>query len=133
MGLPCVILKAEAADCRESDMTENQISRQEYVSRVLDAYRTTPETTGYVRSADRRLAGALYDQQVPLSAVEHALVLATARRLLRPAEAPAFGPVRCLHYFKAVIDEVMGLPVGEDYYRYLRKKIERFMKDQSSK
>lgn len=109
-------------------MTENQISRQEYVCRVLDAYRTTPETTGYVRSADRRLAGALYDQQVPLSAVEHALVLATARRLLRPADAPALGPVRSLHYFKAVIDEVMGLPVGEDYYRYLRKKIEKYTK-----
>jgi len=109
-------------------MEENRIDRQEYVRRLLDAYRTTPGTSGYVRSADRRLAVTLYDLKVPLSAVEHALVLATARRLLRPADAPPLGPVRSLHYFRAVIDEVMGLPVGEDYYCYLRGKIERYMK-----
>ncbi len=108
-------------------MAETQISRQEYIRRLLDAYRTTPGTTGYARSADRHLAGTLYDQQVPLAAVENALVLATARRLLRPAEAPPLGLVRSLHYFRAVIDEVMGLSVGEDYFSYLRGKIEKFM------
>ncbi len=113
-------------------MTETQISRQEYIRRLLDAYRTTPGTSGYVRSADRHLAGALYDQQVPLSAVEHALVLAAARRLLRPSEAPPLGLVRSLHYFRAVIDEVMTLPVGEDYYCYLRGKIEKYMKTQTN-
>ncbi len=113
-------------------MTKNQISRREYIHRLLDAYRRTPGTTGYVRSADRRLAGTLYDQQVPLSTVEHALVLAAARRLLRPAEAPPLGLVRSLHYFQAVIDEVMTLPVGEDYYCYLRGKIERYMNTQAN-
>jgi hypothetical protein len=113
-------------------MAKNQIGRQEYVRRLLDAYRTTPGTTGHIRSADRHLAGALYDQQVPLAAVEHALVLATARRLLRPAEAPPLGLVRSLHYFRAVIDEVMTLPVGEDYYCYLRGKIERHTKAQAN-
>ncbi len=114
-------------------MTESQIGRQEYVRRLLDAYRTTPGTTGHIRSADRHLAGALYDHQVPLSAVENALVLATARRLLRPAEAPPLGLIRSLHYFKAVIDEVMTLPVGEDYFSYLREKIERFMNRQTNR
>lgn len=128
MGRPCVIRKAETADRVEMIMTEDDMSRQEYVRRLLDAYRTTPGTTGYVRSADRRLAGALYGQRIPLPAVEHAFVLATARRLLRPADAPPLGPVRSLHYFRAVIDEVMGLPVDEDYYCYLRGKIDKFMK-----
>ena len=132
MGHPCVIRKGEADNRREMIMTEDHMSRQEYIRRLLDAYRTTPGTTGYLRSADRRLAGTLYDQQVPLSAVEHALVLATARRLLRPPDAPPLGPVRSLHYFTAVIDEVMTLPVGEDYYCYLREKIERYMKIQAN-
>lgn len=113
-------------------MTEDHMGRQEYVRRLLDAYRTTPGTSGYVRSADRRFAGALYDQQVPLSAVEHALVLATARRLLRPPKAPPLGLVRSLHYFKAVIDEVRGLPVGDDYYCYLREKIEKYTKTRTN-
>jgi hypothetical protein len=114
-------------------MRGNQIGRQEYVCRLLDAYRTTPGTSGYIRSADRQLAGAMYDRQVPLPAVENALVLATARRLLRPADAPPLGPVRSLHYFRAVIDEVMGLSVGEDYFCYLRGKIAKFMKTQGNR
>lgn len=114
-------------------MTEDHMSRQEYVRRLLHTYQTTPGTSGYVRSADRRLAGALYDQHVPLSAAEHALILATARRLLRPADALPLEPVRSLHYYKAVIDEVMGLPVGEDYYSYLRDKIERHTRTRTNR
>jgi hypothetical protein len=108
-------------------MKESQISRQEYVRRLLGVYRTTPGTTGHVRSQDRRLAGQLYDQQVPLSAVENAFVLAAARRLLRPEDAPPLAPVRSLHYFRAVIDEVLDLKVSRDYFCYLRGKIEEFM------
>jgi hypothetical protein len=132
MGRRCVIRRAEAPDREEMIMTEDDRGRQEYVHRLLDAYRTTPGTSGYVRSADRRFAGTLYEQQIPLPAVEHALILATARRLLRPADAPPLGPVRSLHYFRAVIDEVMGSPVGEDYYHYLRGKIERYMKSRTT-
>jgi hypothetical protein len=107
-------------------MKELQISRQEYIRRLLDAYRTTPGTTGQVRNEDRRLARQLYDRQVPLSAVENALVLASSRRLLRPADAAPLGVVRSLHYFRAVIDEVMELAVDEGYFRYLRRKLEKF-------
>lgn len=113
-------------------MQENRISRQEYVRRLLDAYRTTPGTGGHVRHSDRLLAGELYDQGVLLTAVEHALVLAAARRLLRPEDAPPLNPVRSLHYFRAVIDEVMLQPVSEDYYHYLQGKIANFKKQQES-
>ncbi len=87
---------------------------------------TTPGTSGQVRRADRLLAEQLYDQGVTLAAVENALVLATARRLLRPEGAPPLNPVRSLHYFRAIIDEVMQLDVSEDYYNYLRGKIAKF-------
>ena len=69
-------------------MKENQISRQEYVRSILHAYRTTPGTTGHVRSEDRRLAVELYEQKIPLAAVENALILAAARRLLRSSGLP---------------------------------------------
>ena len=111
-------------------MQENRISRHEYVRRLVDAYRTTPGTHGNVRRADRLLAGQLYDQGVPLVAAENALVLAAARRLLRPEGAPPLNPVRSLHYFRVVIDEVMRMDVSEDYYDYLRGKIVRFKKTQ---
>jgi hypothetical protein len=108
-------------------LKENGACRREYVRSILDAYRTTPGTTGHVRSEDRRLAVELYERKIPLAAVENALVLAAARRLLRPEGSPPLGLVRSLHYFRAVIDEVLNLKVSQDYFCYLRGKIEKSM------
>jgi len=104
---------------------ENPISREEYIQQVLSAYRQTPGTTGTVRRPDRQMAAQLHERGVPLRAVENALVLAAARRLVRPAGAPPLGTIRSLAYFSAVIDEVIHLRVGPDYFRYLRTKIAR--------
>src|SRR5208337_914634 len=74
----------------------NHRSREEFVRKVLDAYRQTPGTTGNIRHQDRLLAAALHDLAIPLKTVENALVLAAARRLLRPADAPPLATVRSL-------------------------------------
>jgi hypothetical protein len=108
---------------RGNNVQKNQISRQGYVRRLLNAYRKTPGTTGHVHPQDRRLAEQLYEQLVPLTAVENALVLAAARRLLRPEDAPPLNTVRSLHYFRAVIDEVMRSTMSDEYFLYLRRKI----------
>jgi hypothetical protein len=55
------------------------------------------------------------------------LVLAVARRLIRPADPVPLGTIRSLAYLLPVIDEVLGLRVNPDYFRYLRHKIERFI------
>ncbi|MEZ5357092.1 MAG: hypothetical protein R2762_31005 [Bryobacteraceae bacterium] len=98
----------------------------EYVRRVLDGYRATPGTCGVVRRPDRSFALALHARGVPLVAVENALVLAAARRLARPAAAPALGAIRSLAYFGPVIDEVLHSPAGQDYYDYLRHRLARY-------
>ena len=99
------------------------MEQQEYVRKLLDAYRATPGTTGTVRYPDRLLAVQLYQRGVPLMAVENALVLAAARRLVRPAAAPPLGTIRSLAYFSPVIEEVLHLPVGPEYFQHLRHKI----------
>jgi hypothetical protein len=98
-------------------------SRDDYVRCVLDTYRRTLGTTG-VRRNDRSLAAALYDRGIPLTAVENALVLAAARRLVRSPDKPPLQPVRSLHYILPLLDEVLHAKVGQDYYQYLRLKIE---------
>jgi hypothetical protein len=103
----------------------SRCSRDEYVRKVLDAYRQTPGTTGSVRRQDRLLAAQLHDRAVPLKAVENALVLAAARRLLRPADASSLVTVRSLAYFQPVIDEVQELKVSDDYFQHLRRRLER--------
>jgi hypothetical protein len=81
-------------------------------------------TTGTVRRPDRLLAAQLQERGVPLEAVENALTLAVARRLVRPAGAPPLGTIRSLAYFSAVIEEVLSLRVSPDYFQHLRHKIQ---------
>jgi hypothetical protein len=101
------------------------MEQREYVRQVLEAYCATPGTTGVVRRADRILAVQLHDRGVPLSAVENALILAAARRSARPADAAPLGTIRSMAYFAPVIEEVVQLKVGPEYFRHLRNKLHR--------
>jgi hypothetical protein len=100
-------------------------SQEEYIRRVLDAYRKTPGTMGTVRRPDRVLAAQLYQRGVSVSVIENAFVLAATRRQMRPADSPPLGTIRSLAYFLPVIEEVLDLRVSPDYFRYLRHKLER--------
>ena len=91
--------------------------------KVLDAYRITPGTTGNIRRPDRLLAAQLHQRGVPLRAVENALLLAVSRRLLHSPEAPPLGTIRSLAYFVPVIEEVLEINVGQDYFEYLRYRL----------
>jgi|SRR5437867_12694399 len=104
----------------------SSLTKQDYIRKVLDAYRRTPGTAGVIRRNDRLLAAALYDRGVPVTAVENALVLAASRRI-SPTAAP-LQPIRSLHYFLSVIDEVLEVQVGQDYFAYLRFHIDRHLK-----
>ena len=97
----------------------------EYVRRVLDAYCATPGTAGVVRRPDRLFANQLYERGVSLETVGNALTLAAARRSARPADAPPLGIIRSLAYFSPVIEEVMQLKVGPEYFRHLRNRLQR--------
>ena len=102
--------------------------RQDYVCCLIEAYQKTPGTTGRAHRQDRRFAEQLYERQIPLTVVENALLLASARRLLRPDDAPPLEAIRSLNYFRAVIDEVMKSTMSEDYFFYLRRKLESIPK-----
>jgi hypothetical protein len=58
-------------------------------------------------------------------AVENAFVLAAVRRLIRPAGAAPLGTIRSLAYFSPVIEEVLQLQVSQEYFQYLRHKLQR--------
>jgi hypothetical protein len=108
-------------------------SREEYVQKVLDAYRQTPGTTGMIRRPDRLLAAQLYGRGVPLCTIENAFVLATSRRQIRPSSAPPLNIIRSLAYFQPVIEEVLVLRVNPQYFQYLRHKIQRSLQAASAR
>ena len=101
------------------------MDRSEYVRQLLEAYRATPGVCGAVRRPDRALAAQLYERGVSLEAVENALTLAAARRIARPANAPPLTTIRSLAYFSPVIEEVLHLQAGPEYFHHLRNRIAR--------
>jgi hypothetical protein len=101
------------------------MEQHDYVRRILEAYRATPGTCGAIRRPDRLFATQLHQRGVPLEAVENALVLAAARRMIRPDGAAPLGTIRSLAYFAPVIEEVLQLKVSQQYFQYLRHKLQR--------
>ena len=94
-----------------------------YVEQVLDLYRRTPGTRGLARRADRRLACTLRQRGVSLEVVDAALLLATARRALRPPTAPPLAPIATFYYFLPVIEELLASPPDPAYLDYLRHRL----------
>jgi hypothetical protein len=107
-------------------MPETDLAHQLYVDQVLLCYRQTPGTTGKLRPADRMLAIQLQQRGVPLQVIQNALVLAAARRIFRPPEAPPLTTVRSLAYFVPVIEELLQTNHSQDYFQHLRQKLQPF-------
>lgn len=101
--------------------TESNANR--YVKQLLELFRHTPGTLGQVRREDRRLARQLQERGVSLPTIEEAFTLATARRCLRAPDAPPLDPIRSLHYFVPVIEEVSEKHLPDGYLEYLRDKL----------
>lgn len=95
-----------------------------YIEKLLNWYVGLPETPQRTSRIDRELAYQLYEKKVPLEAVEAAFLLASARRLYRDVGQPRLGPIRSLHYFLPVIEEVIASQLPPNYVQYLRNKLE---------
>ena len=94
-----------------------------YVAAVVMLYIELPETPLSANPQDHRQALRLHDRGIPLQIVESALLLASLRRLLRPAGLPPLQPIRSLAYFQPVIDELLVHPLPNNYLDYLRLKL----------
>jgi hypothetical protein len=94
-----------------------------YRQTLLDLYLRLPDTPCRVSRHDGRLARQLWERDIPLTTAETALLLASLRRAARPPGAIPLGPIRSLHYFLPVIEELLTQPVPESYLVYLRSKI----------
>ncbi len=104
-------------------MESAKLDLKEYVAQLLGLYLHTPGTLGRVRREDRLFAADLHARGVPLRTVEEALLLASARRCLRAPDAPPLNPIRSLHYFGSVIEEVSDKPLPAGYPEYLKHKL----------
>lgn len=94
-----------------------------YVEAVLNRYLWLPGTPTRISRHDRRLARTLYEGGVPLAVVQAALLLGASRRTFRAESAPPLPPIRTLHFFLPLVDELREQPLGADYLEYLEQKL----------
>ena len=99
--------------------------RRRYVCELLLLYIATPGVAGHVRRADRDFAGTLFDRHIPLYVVETAFVVAAARRVRHNAFSTPMPPIRSMHYFAGVIQEVLERPPGYRELDQLRRLVGR--------
>jgi hypothetical protein len=108
------------------------IAAPAYVAAVLMHYIDLPDTPMRPSPQDQVMARQLYEQGIPLSLVESALLLASLRRLIRPADRAPLSPIRSLAYFQPVINELQQQPLPDGYLDYLRMKLHKAVNAASS-
>ena len=92
----------------------------QFVSCVLALYLGLPDVAARRASRiDRNLAATLFQRGVTLEQIEAAMLIAHLRRTARSTPLP---PIRSLHYFIPVIDEIITTPLSPDWLAYLRRK-----------
>jgi hypothetical protein len=105
-------------------MTDTEIVS---IERLLRLYLALPHTPSRASRYDRRLALELRQRQISWEVVETALLLAMARRCLRNPSLAPLPPIRSLHYFLPVIEEVLSMEMAPDYVRYLKRKLAPYL------
>lgn len=98
--------------------------RQNYIRAILNLYAHTPGVAVSARGSDRILAGYFFDRRIPVDLVESALVLGAARRIYSRSGVRPVSPIRSLHYFAPIVEEVLRQPLPPNYVRYLRLKLQ---------
>jgi hypothetical protein len=94
-----------------------------YRQTLIDLYLRLPDTPRRPSRFDLRLVRQLWERQIPLTTAETAFLLASSRRAVRHPDAMPLGPIRSLHYFLPVIEELLATPVPQSYLAYLRSTV----------
>lgn len=82
------------------------MSLRSFSDLVLEGYLALPDTPNRSSRYDRSLAESWFQQQLPLSQIRAAFALAILRRHLRNSSTPPLQPIRSLHYFVPVLEEI---------------------------
>ena len=99
------------------------MTEQAYIQALRSVYLQLPNTHRRFSRSDQRLASNLFQRGFSLELVRSALLLASARRLARNPAEPPLPPVRSLHYFLPVLDEISSQPLPPGYLEYLEAKL----------
>ena len=96
-----------------------------YIQQVRQLFLNRACVQGTFRTADEKLAAELYQRHMPLERIEHAYLLGCARKYIALLNHPSAALISSLHYFTALLRELVELNVSADYWSDLSHKVDR--------
>lgn len=96
------------------------MTRADYLSAVIDAYLKAPDTPARASRADWAIATSLFNDNVPLENVVHAIRLATLRR----QDSGNLGPISSLAYFRRVALRLTKDDLQPFYVTYVNSRFQ---------
>ncbi len=105
------------------------MSRKGYLRAVIDLYLAAPGSPKRATRADWAIAATLYDRQIPIKRLAHAIRIATLRCHL-PSHGLASSPsVRSLAYYRTVAQRLSGAECESGYVDYVTKSYTTLLED----
>src|SRR5262249_58012681 len=96
-----------------------------YVARVRGLFLEPACVCSVFSAADEHLAAEWYRSGIPLEQVERAIVMGCARKYVALFNHCGGGSILSLQYFATVLEEVRGMNMPLEYWRYLAARLRK--------
>jgi hypothetical protein len=96
----------------------------QYIEQIRRVFLARHCVRSVFTAADEKLATELHRSGVPVTDVEHAILLGALRKYAALLNNGRGTPITSLHYFKALFEEVRH-PISPDYWTYIEHKVRR--------
>lgn len=104
------------------------MKRPAYLSAVIDAYLSAPDTPAHASRSDWAIASNLFSRQIPLETVLYAIRLATLRR----RNSGNLNPISSLAYFRQVATRLTIEELDPSYVAYVSLRFRQLIDDPAS-
>ena len=104
--------------------------RHEYRAELIRLYLDAPHTPPRPRPRDWAIAGQLYQANVPLEELAHAIRLATLRRHISSESLP---PIHSLAYYRTVHRALTNDELDPIYIRYIQLRHRSLLEEDETK
>jgi len=110
---------------KESGDSTGDPEQAQYVARVRDWFLEHACVTSAFGAADEKLAGEWYRAGISMDVVGRAFLLGCARKYVALFNHEGGSPVTSLYYFAGLVEEVAGMDLNLNYWRYLAARVRK--------
>ena len=110
---------------RHSTPEQNQTIGDESLDQVRRLLEARSCVAASFSTADEILARKWLEDGVSIGRIEQAILLGCARKYVAWRNHHDVTPIRSLHYFEPVLEEIDRMEISSDYWKYVRSRMRR--------